>query len=437
MKNLKADIMVIDDTLDNLRVLNGILNLNGYKVRGAPNGTMGIKAVKLSPPDLILLDIMMPDMDGYEVCRRLKSDDDERIRNIPVIFISALDQAVDKVKAFSVGAVDYVTKPFQMEDVVARIETHLTLRRLQSQLELLVKERTSHLEEALARQEALAAGYSRFVPPEFLQFLNRDDITTVELGDQIQMEMTILFADIRSFTTLSEQMSPQDNFNFINAYLSRVGPVIRAHNGFIDKYIGDEIMALFPTSVDDALQAAIAILETVAEYNKTRQRPGRQAIAIGIGLHKGPVTLGVVGEAQRLEHTVISDAVNLAARLEGLSKLYGASIIVSRETLESAANPAAYRVRCLGETDVKGKQKAIAVAEILDGSVPDAIARKLQTKADFEAGLQYFQNSNYRMAKEAFERASANNLNDKAVRHYLKRVNYRLAFDDALEWDAR
>ncbi len=430
----KADIMIVDDKVDNLRVLDGMLKLNGYKVRGAASGATSIKAVKLSPPDLILLDVMMPDMNGYEVCRRLKADNDERVRNIPVIFISALGDTVDKVRAFSAGGVDYITKPFEMKEVIARIDTHLTLRRLQSKLEDLVKERTRHLREALARQEALAAGYSRFVPPEFLQFLDRDDITTVELGDHVQMEMTILFADIRSFTTLSEQMTPQDSFRFINAYLSRVGPIIRAHNGFIDKYIGDAIMALFPNSVDDALQAAIKMLETVAEYNKTRQRPGRRPIAIGIGLHKGPVTLGVVGESKRMEHTVISDSVNLAARLEGLTKLYGASIIISRETLEKSANADAYNVRCLGETGVKGKRKTIAVAEILDGSDPNTMARKLRTRADFEAGLRHFQNGNDRQAKEFFERAFANCLNDKAARHYLKRVNHRLTFGDGFEY---
>ena len=426
--------MIVDDKVDNLRVLDGMLKQNGYKVRGAVNGTASLKAIKLSPPDLILLDIMMPDMDGYEVCKRLKADDDERVRNIPVIFISALGETVDKVKAFSVGGVDYITKPFQMEELAARIETHLTLRRLQSNLENLVEDRTRHLQEALARQEALATGYSRFVPPEFLQFLDRDDITTVDLGDHVQMEMTILFTDIRSFTSLSEQMSPQDNFRFINAYLGRMGPVIRAHNGFIDKYIGDAIMALFPNSVDDALQAAIEMLETVAAYNKTRQRPGRQPIAIGIGLHKGPVTLGVVGEAQRMEHTVISDAVNLASRLEGLTKLYGASIIISRETLEQASNAGAYKVRCLGETDVKGKRTTIAVAEILDGSDPKIVDRKMRTRSDFEAGLRHFQNGRDEEAKDLFERAYANCLNDKAARHYLKRVKHRLAFGDLFEY---
>ena len=429
----KADIMIVDDMVDNLRVLDGMLKQGGYKVRGAANGAASIKAIKLSPPDLILLDIMMPDMNGYEVCKRLKEDDDERVRNIPVIFISALGGTVDKVKAFSVGGVDYITKPFEMEDVLARVDTHLTLRRLRSELEDLVAERTRHLQEALARQEALAAGYSRFVPPEFLQFLDKDDITTVELGDHVQMEMTILFADIRSFTTLSEQMNPQDSFRFINAYLNRVGPIIRAHNGFIDKYIGDAIMALFPNSVDDALQAAIEMLETVAEYNKTRQRPGRPPIAIGIGLHKGPVTLGVVGESQRMEHTVVSDAVNLASRLEGLTKLYGASIIISRETLEKTVNVDVYNVRCLGETGVKGKRKTIAVAEILDGSDPNTTARKLRTRADFEAGLRHFQNGNDQKAKDFFERAYANCLNDKAARHYLKRVKHRLAFGDLFE----
>src|ERR671933_235222 len=133
MSNYQANILVVDDAPANLRLLVGILQERGYEVRPVPNGKLALFAAQGRLPDLILLDIMMPEMDGYEVCSKLKAD--ERTKDIPVIFISALSELVDKVKAFGVGGVDYITKPFQMEEVVARVETHLALQRLQKSLQ--------------------------------------------------------------------------------------------------------------------------------------------------------------------------------------------------------------------------------------------------------------------------------------------------------------
>ena len=166
--------------------------------------------------------------------------------------------------------------------------------------------------------------FVRFVPREFLRFLEIESIVDVKLGDAVQKEMSILFTDIRSFTSLSESMTPQENFNFINGYLGRVGPVIRSRGGFIDKYIGDAVMALFPERPEDAIDAAIELQCTVELYNRHRNNSGYDPISIGIGIHTGSIMLGMIGEAERMEGTVISDAVNMASRLEGMTKEYGA-----------------------------------------------------------------------------------------------------------------
>src|SRR4051812_25591020 len=139
-----AGILVVDDTPANLQVLAGMLRDRGYKARPVPSGKLALLAARKDPPDLILLDVNMPEMNGYEVCERLKAD--EKLKGIPVIFISALTEELDKVKAFATGGVDYITKPFQMEELHARVETHLKLRRLQVELE----EYSRHLE--LARE---------------------------------------------------------------------------------------------------------------------------------------------------------------------------------------------------------------------------------------------------------------------------------------------
>ncbi|MCP4348574.1 MAG: diguanylate cyclase [Desulfobacterales bacterium] len=145
----KGTIVIVDDTPDNLRLLTQLLNEQGYKTRPIPNGERALSAIQKAPPDLILLDIMMPEMNGYEVCEKLKSD--ESIRDIPIIFLSALNEAIDKVKAFSVGGVDYVTKPFQAEEVLARIRTHLTLQKIQYQLQ---EQNTQLQQEVRQRKKA-------------------------------------------------------------------------------------------------------------------------------------------------------------------------------------------------------------------------------------------------------------------------------------------
>jgi class 3 adenylate cyclase len=165
------------------------------------------------------------------------------------------------------------------------------------------------------------------VPQEFLNHLNKNTITDVSLGDQVQREMTVMFSDIRNFTTMSEEMTPEENFNFLNEYLSRISLIIRQHRGFIDKYMGDGIMALFPDSIDTALEAANGMRQEVSRHNKRLQSKGEKPFTIGIGLNTGKLMLGILGEKQRLQGTVISDVVNLASRFEGLNKLYKTSII--------------------------------------------------------------------------------------------------------------
>lgn len=160
----RADILIVDDTPINLRLLANMLTEQGYKIRPASNGQMALVAAQAQPPDLILLDIMMPEMDGYEVCRNLKTD--ERTRHIPVIFISALGETLDKVTAFLIGGVDYITKPLQVEEVLARVETHLTISRLQKELQfknqelaqqnLELRQRNVELQEALATIKTLS-----------------------------------------------------------------------------------------------------------------------------------------------------------------------------------------------------------------------------------------------------------------------------------------
>lgn len=198
--------------------------------------------------------------------------------------------------------------------------------------------------------------FKKFVPEEFLRFLSRDNITQIKLGDQIEQEMSILFTDIRSFTSISEKMNPKEIFNYLNSYLEHIGPVIRKNNGFIDKYIGDAVMALFPGSPSDAVRAAIEMLETVEKYNKTIKGP---LMKIGIGIHTGKTMLGIIGEFERIESTVISDAVNTASRLEGLTKELKHPIVFSETVANYISDE--FQIKSLGEIKVRGKEKSMKV----------------------------------------------------------------------------
>ncbi len=222
-------------------------------------------------------------------------------------------------------------------------------------LEARVQERTA----ALASTNA---AISRFVPLEFLSALGHADVTTAKLGDVASREVTVLFADIRNFTAMSERLSPEATFRFLNECLSRMGPHIRAQSGFVDKYIGDAIMALFPGSPADAVRAALAMQAELRAYNAAH--PSETPLAIGVGIHVGQVMMGTIGEAQRFEATVISDAVNLTARLETLTKQLGCTILVSDAVAAHLSEGERSCTRPLGTFAVKGKSEPVAIVEI-------------------------------------------------------------------------
>ena len=266
----------------------------------------------------------------------------------------------------------------------------------------------------------LNQAFSRFVPRQFLQFLDKQSIVDVQLGDQVQQEMSVLFSDIRNFTTLSERMTPQENFKFINAYLKRMEPAIVENQGFIDKYIGDAIMALFSGIADDAVKAGIAMLKRLVEYNEHRRKSGYAPINIGIGINTGSLMLGTVGGDNRMDTTVISDDVNLASRLEGLTKYYGVSLLISAQTLARLHNPTGYSIRFIEQVKVKGKSKPVAVFEVFDGDAPQIKEGKLGTKTIFEEGLFLYYQHSFKAAAQRFEEVLRINPKDTVAQIYLK-----------------
>ncbi|MBD0392932.1 MAG: PAS domain-containing protein [Microcoleus sp. C1-bin4] len=282
-------------------------------------------------------------------------------------------------------------------------------------------ELNQNLEKSLDAESELTDAYGRFVPHQFLNLLGYESIIDVNLGDQVQEEMSVLFADIRDFTTLSETMTPQENFNFINAYLSRMEPAITSNNGFIDKYIGDAIMALFSDFADDAVKAGIAMLNILTNYNEDRQRVGYVPIQIGIGINSGSLMLGTVGGKSRMDSTVISDAVNLASRIEGLTKDYSVPLLISHQTLERLRNPADYAIRIVDKVQVKGKSQYVVVYEVFDADPPEIKSAKLANLPVYSEAMLLCERKQFRDAGKLFEECLRTNPSDQVARIYLKR----------------
>ncbi|MEI6748807.1 MAG: adenylate/guanylate cyclase domain-containing protein [Bacteroidales bacterium] len=282
---------------------------------------------------------------------------------------------------------------------------------------------TNKLKDYISHISAMNTANARFVPRQFLEFLGKENLTDIELGDQVQKEMTILFSDIRHFTELSEGMTPKENFDFINHYLGYMEPVIGANNGFIDKYIGDAIMALFGDSVEDAIDAALDMRRALAEFNIDRLSEGQQHVDCGIGIHTGNLMLGIVGGEGRMDGTVISDAVNLASRLEGLTKTYKTSIIISEDTLLKIKDPTRYNYRFLDVAKVKGKREATYLYEIIDGEAAPVRKLKLETLALYNSGIELFKNKRYAQAVVAFNKVLLANPDDTAAQLYLHRCS--------------
>ncbi|MBE9187082.1 AAA family ATPase [Microcoleus sp. LEGE 07076] len=267
----------------------------------------------------------------------------------------------------------------------------------------------------------LNQAFERFVPSQFLQILNRESILDVKLGDQVQQEMSVLFSDIRDFTTLSESMSPQDNFQFINSYLSHMETAITENQGFIDKYIGDAIMALFSGEADNAVKAGIDMLHRLTDYNQHRTAAGYVPIKIGIGINTGSLILGTVGGKNRMDSTVISDAVNLASRIESLTKQYGISLLISHHTFVSLPDSNQYAIRLVDRVKVKGKSKAVSMFEVFDADPPETYEGKLATRTLFEEALILYHWQNLRDAERLFAECLRRNPTDKVAQFYQQR----------------
>jgi len=249
--------------------------------------------------------------------------------------------------------------------------------------------------------ETYRASY-RFVPVPFLNLLGRKTITDVQRGDNTSLEMTVMFCDIRGFTTLSEARTAERNFKFINLFLEAMEPCIHGNGGFVGQYLGDGFLALFPAGTSSPVTAAVQMQDALADFNRAQVEAGEKAIKVGIGLHSGRVMLGTIGGADRLDTGVVSDVVNTASRVEGLTKMYGSPLVISAAT-RALASEEGWTTRELDAVVVKGRKSALEVYEVLEGE-PDLHQRelKLAQQEVYAEALSAFRSGDMDRARELF-----------------------------------
>ncbi|MEN8788056.1 MAG: ATP-binding protein, partial [Flavobacteriaceae bacterium] len=403
-------ILIVDDEPINRKVLENHLRIAGYQMEQARSGEETINRLTAEHGfDLILLDIMMPGLSGFEVCEKIRET--YTASELPVIMLTAKNRVSDLVNGFNSGANDYLSKPFSKNELLSRLKTHLNLK-------------------------GIHHATSKFVPTEFLKSVGREHITEVVLGDHVEKKVTVLFSDIREYTKIAEGMTPRQNFKFINSYVGKMGPVIKANNGFVNHYLGDGILALFPHTPQEALQSAIEMQKAIHKYNQQRVKDGYLPISVGMGLHTGPLIMGIIGDHLRNDTAIISDTVNAASRLEGITKFYGAQIILSEDSLKDIKDPEIFGLRFLGRVKVMGKEKSLGIYECFDGDKEEeSIRLKKKSLKLFEKGTDLFMNGKFPKASAAFDKVLSQNPQDRVAKYFVsKSAEFTLSgFPD--DWD--
>lgn len=431
----KPVILCIDDEPAILDALHTVLHQHighNYKVETISNIDMGLKRCAELRSGRIIVPLVLVDFTTSPVesetflqCLHDISPYTLTIMLSSTTTLKEVNTAVERGQVYR-----HISKPWQDEDLILAVKQALRSYTQNQQLRQFTDEQAAlisklrdseaRLTESTHELAHLNQVYERFIPKQFLDLLGKQSLVDIQLGDQVEKDMTVLLSDIRGFTAMSETMTPQDNFNFINAYLQRMQPIITTHQGFIDKYIGDAIMALFPLRADDALQAAIHMLDEMERYNERRENRGFEPFGIGIGINSGYLMLGMLGNEDHMEGSVIADAVNLTARVESLTKTYGVNILITQQTYDRLSDPERYHIRMIDRVTVKGKTQIATIYEVFDNDPEDQKRFKEQSLRLFQRGLEDFHGERFNEAKTQFERVLAINPDDSVAQVYLR-----------------
>jgi len=339
-------ILIVDDTPANVHILEARLKANGYETVTASDGEQGLAAVRDTLPDLILLDVMMPKLDGFEVCRRLRAD--TSIPFIPIILVTAKTDPKDVVEGLEAGGDEYLTKPVDQPALVARVKSMLRIKHLHDEVQALAEERAEwnrtlekRVQEQVGQLEQLGR-LKRFFSPQLAEL-----IVTGGADDPLKThrrEVTVVFLDLRGFTAFAETAEPEEVMGVLREYHADMGKLILEHDGTLERFTGDGMMIFFndpvpvPDPAERAIKMAFAMRDRVHDLAKGWEKRGYD-LALGVGIAQGYATIGAIGFEGRWDYGAIGTVTNLAARLCGEAK--GGQILVSPRvagTLENLIN---------------------------------------------------------------------------------------------------
>jgi adenylate cyclase len=393
-----GSVLVVDDNEMNRDMLSRRLSGRGYAVTIAGDGEAALRLLEAHRFDAVLLDVMMPGITGIEVLRRIRSSSSES--DLPVIMVTARDAAEDVVEALRLGANDYVTKPLDFPVVLARLRTQLTLKRQ--------KDEIRRLAEGLEIR-------NRFIQQTFGRYLS-DEIVTgllaspqgLALGGE-QRRVTILMADLRGFTWIAEKLTPAHVVRLLNSYLGAMADVILAHQGTIDEFIGDAILAVFGAPVrreDDARRAvacSVAMQIALANLNLSNQAAGLPRVEMGVAVHTGEVVVGNIGSEKRAKYGVVGSPVNHTGRIESFT--VGGQVLISATTLAEAGPDIGVGERL--SVDAKGARDPIAVYDLRSIGLPYDVSlperEGAPVRLPYEIRARYYVLEDKRVGTEAFE----------------------------------
>jgi class 3 adenylate cyclase len=368
----QVTVLAVDDQPANLKLLEAVLAPRGYKVRTAGSGAEALEALAKEDVDLVLLDIVMPDMDGYEVCRAIRAD--ERSAFLPVVMITASDKQ-ERLAALEAGADDFVAKPFDKAELLARVASlarvkryHDTVRRQAAELaewNAKLEDRVHSQVEELDRLGRLR----RFLSPQLAELV-------VNAGDESflrshRREIVVVFCDLRGFTPFAEASEPEEVMDVLGAYHRALGELIHRFDGTLERFTGDGLMVFFndplpcPDAAARAIRMAVEMRERVRGLARDWAEDGHQ-LSLGIGVAQGYATLGRIGFEGRYDYAAIGSVTNLAARLCGEARPW--QVLVTRRVLAAAGN--GLEAKSLGDLRLRGFSRPFPVFDVLSGEAP-------------------------------------------------------------------
>jgi adenylate cyclase len=413
-------ILVVDDSATMRLITCDVLSKVGFNFIEAENGEAALSLLKRSKVDAILLDVEMPGLNGFEVCAEIRKVPDWHY--LPIMMVTGLEDYESVNRAFQAGATDFTSKPINPTLLGYRVRYMVRTNSYFQELQLAeqkVRALNNELIDKLVEIQQNAVAVARFVPQDFLKVLNRKNIYDIKLGDCVEKVMTVLFLDIKSFTPMAERLSPVEIFNLFNKLMSYLDPAILKNSGVIDKYIGDAIMALF-NNADDAVAAGLDMLEALKAFNKTRESDNLTPINVGIGINTGTLIVGTVGFEERMDCSVISDAVNTAARLETLTRTFSIELIIGEETYEQLQQKEKYDLRFLGLTTVKGKSLPIKIYEVFNHNLPKEVQLKKDSASLFATALNHYEAKQFSEAASLFAQILTSNPEDLPAKYFLQ-----------------